>query len=154
MGHTNTTDRPTESLCVHTLAPSTASMLACQHAISGGACMLGCTPTPQTDQHPCHLLAGWPSTSMPACQHASMPQLGVLACRGAPQQHRQTSMPESGCWYATVHASMHPARWPWVLACTPACSTRHPAILRCTLGCWPCGHAGIIDGVFRCDCYL
>jgi hypothetical protein len=69
--------------------------------------------------------------------HPSMsasPVVGMLACWDANQQHRQTSM--------TTTEVLAEVAWPWLwmLGCTPAPSTQHPAILGYTRGCWPCGH--------------
>jgi len=139
-----------------------AGMLACWHAgmlvdgqpareggkNAGLSVLLGCTPA---CQHP-QLLACWHAGMLvdgqPAREgaknavcavgmHPSMPAppvVGMLACWDANQQHRQTSM--------TTTEALAEVAWPWLwmLVCTPAPSTQHPAILGYNHGCWPCGH--------------
>ena len=103
-------------------ASPVVGMLACWHAGRWSASEGGgekCWHVCAVGMHP----------SMPA-----PPVVGMLACWDANQQHRQTSM--------TTTEALAEVAWPWLwmLVCTPASSTQHPAILGYTRGCWPCGH--------------
>ena len=126
---------------------------------AGLSVLLGCTPA---CQHP-QLLACWHVGMLvdgqPAREegeecwhvcavdmHPSMPAspvAGMLACWDANQQHRQTSM--------TTTEALAEVAWPWLwmLVCTPAPSTQHPAILGYNRGCWPCGHVSMAAGWLR-----
>ena len=153
-------------VCTASMHPNIPQLLACWHAgmlvdgqpareggkNAGLSVLLGCTPA---CQHP-QLLACWHAGMLvdgqPAREgaknavcavgmHPSMPAppvVGMLACWDANQQHRQTSM--------TTTEALAEVAWPWLwmLVCTPAPSTQHPAILGYTRGCWPCGHASYL----------
>ena len=104
-------------------ASPVVGMLACWHA--------GRWPASEGGGEKCwHVCAVGMHPSMPA-----PPVVGMLACWDANQQHRQTSM--------TTTEALAEVAWPWLwmLVCTPAPSTQHPAILGYNHGCWPCGHA-------------